>query len=361
MRQRRFVAVGSKAYQKQRQAPAGPGQQTGDSGPAVTPGEVIRFVVCVALIFFGMIGVPTIVAKLVHRGAMPDVTAWLHTADAKRTVRVYHTSSDTTTSMALNDYVLDVLAAEFSPGAPMASLKAAAVATRTYAIHAMTSGAPGGVAAKHDANVTDDSGLDLPLSSQSDIEAEYPSQSLQFLSQLQAAVEETDGLIVTYQQQPILAFMFDESPGETRTSQAALHQKIPYLTAIACPDDKVDPDATTTHTFTARELGQAFGLNQVDVAKLKPTRASDGFVTAVSSGTKTISGADFSAALNLPSADFTWKSSGGNLTITTHGRGLDLGMSLHEAQALAARGMGWQTIISHFYPGTSIQSDTKVP
>lgn len=143
MRQRRFVAVGSKAYQKQRQAPAGPGRQTGDSGPAVTPGEVIRFVVCVALIFFGMIGVPTIVAKLVHRGAMPDVTAWLHTADAKRTVRVYQTSSDTTTSMALNDYVLDVLAAEFSPGAPMASLKAAAVATRTYAIHAMISGAPG--------------------------------------------------------------------------------------------------------------------------------------------------------------------------------------------------------------------------
>ncbi|GMA63530.1 SpoIID/LytB domain-containing protein [Alicyclobacillus fastidiosus] len=356
MTQRRFVPAKSTSNPAKGRAFRG-GPPPNQSDLAVAPSEVLRFVLRIALIFFAIVGLPTIVARSVHRGPMPDVTAWLHTSDAKRQVRVYSTETESTTTMALNNYVLGVLAAEFSPGAPIASLKAAAVATRTYAIHAMTQmGGPPSVANQHGADVTDDASLDLPIASESDVEAEYPNQSLQFLSQLQAAVEATDGQIIVYQKKPILAFMFEESPGRTRSSVDALHQSIPYLPAISCPDDAVDPDRISTNTFDSRELGQAFGQASVNLAQLKLTRATDGFVTSVKAGDQTITGADFAARLSLPSTDFTWLVSKGGLTITSYGRGLDVGMSLHEAQALAAK-MDWQDILSHFYPDTSVQSD----
>ncbi|MFB5191034.1 SpoIID/LytB domain-containing protein [Alicyclobacillus fastidiosus] len=357
MTQRRFVPTKRASNRAKGRAFTGgspPNQPEAD----VTPSEVLRFVVRIALIFFAIVGLPTMIARSVHRGPMPDVTAWLHTSDAKRQIRVYSTETESTTTMTLNNYVLDVLSAEFSPGAPMASLKAAAVATRTYAIHAMTQrGGTPSVADQHGADVTDDASLDLPIATESDVEAEYPNQSLQFLSQLQAAVEATDGQIIVYQKKPILAFMFEESPGKTRSSVDALHQSIPYLPAIACPDDAVDPDRISANTFESRELGQAFGQAAVKLNQLKLTRAPDGFVTSVKAGDQTMTGADFAAKLSLPSTDFQWQVGKQGLTITSYGRGLDIGMSLHEAQALAAKGMDWQHILSHFYPGTSVQSD----
>ncbi|WAH36851.1 SpoIID/LytB domain-containing protein [Alicyclobacillus dauci] len=325
---------------------------------AVTPNEVMRFVLRIVFVFAAIVGVPTVIAHAVHRGPMPDVTAWLNTTDAKTGVRVYDTGSQSTSTMPLNTYILDVLAAEFPPNTPMTSLEAAAVATRTYAVHAMQGSSGSSPLAKsHNADVTNDSQLDLPLANEQDIEAEYPNDSFQFLSRLQAAVETTDGLVLTYQKQPILAFMFELSPGTTLSSQDVFHHNIPYLQAIKCPDDAVDPDGTSTNTFEPREVAQAFSLPTVQWSELKMSRAPNGFVSTVTYGKQVISGADFANLLHLPSADFTWQVRPQGLVITSHGRGTNIGMSLHEAQALAAKGMSWKDILAKFYPGTTVQLD----
>lgn len=364
--------------------------------PATTPAEILRVVLSVALVLFIIVALPAMVAKVSQRGSMPDVTAWLHTVDAQSEIRVYDTGSESASTMPLNDYILGVLSAEFSPTTPIATLEAAAVATRTYAVHAMltrkaaaasssppanTAGqagspaptlpsatataasgsTPGGfsLAIRNNADVTNDSQLDLPMATKSDVEAQYPHKALRFLSNAQAAIEKTDGLVLTYQGQPILAFMFDLSPGKTRSSQAVFGHNLPYLQAVNCPDDASDPDRISTTTRTPNDVAQVFGESSVALASLKLKRASDGFVLSVTDGRHTVSGGDFAAKLGLPSADFKWNLVNGNLNVTTYGRGTDLGMSLHEATVLASKGNGWKSIVSHFYPDTNIQLDDR--
>lgn len=352
--------------------------------PATTPREILRVLLTVLLAFSAMVLLPVGAAKLSLRGQMPDVTAWMRIGDAKTNISVYQVGSDATTSMPLNQYILEVLCADYTPTTPLQALEAAAVATRTYAVHAILLSTPpvaptsvppasatgvstaapitvgtSSVAASHHADVTDDSQLDLPLATEADVQAQYPHQAVPFLSKVQAAVEKTDGRVVTYQNQPILAFMFDISAGATRSSMLALGHNIPYLQRVACPDDSVDPARISTNTFTSSEVAQVFGDPSVDWRKLHATRSSDGFVNSVTDGTHTVSGPIFAAKLHLPSDNFKWTVVHHQLQITSDGRGTDLGMSLHEASILATKGQDWESILSHFYPDTKIQSDDR--
>lgn len=311
----------------------------------------------IALVFVGMVGVPMGVAKLAQRGPMPDVTAWIDMRDAATTIRVYDPASGTTQALPLNEYIFEVLAAEFAPNAPIASLEATAVATRTYAVRAMAEPVAGSLAAAHDADLTDDSNLDLPLVTEAELQSEYPNQALGFTIKLKSAIEATDGTIITYQNKPIMAFMSAVSTGKTRSSEDALGQAIPYLVSIPCPDDVDSPAETWTDTLSIDDIEQAMSVKLSSLSDMQLTRGSDGFVQSVKLGDKTVTGAEFAARLNLQSDDFAWKLSSGSMAINGVGRGSDLGMSLHEAQAMAMAGQSWETIIRHFYPHTSLQND----
>lgn len=341
--------------------------------PATTPQEMFRVSAKVLLAFCLMVLLPVGAAKMFQRGPMPDVSAWMQTTDALSMIRVYRTGSQTTVSVPLNKYILEVLCAEYTPKTPLSALEAAAAATRTYAVHAMLlassqartvssiAGAKmqSSVAIRHHADVTNDSQLDLPMESEVDVESQFPNRAFMFLSHVQMAVEKTDGRVVTYQNQPILAFMFDVSPGWTRWSKVALGRNIPYLQRIACPDDAVDATRLSTNTFSSDEVARVFREPSVNLAKLKATRAPDGFVQSVTDGKRTVSASIFASKLHLPSEDFRWKMVKQKLRVTTYGRGTDLGMSLHEASILATKGQSWKAILSHFYPDTKIQLDDR--
>lgn len=335
--------------------------QGGGSSRAQEPtgrrNPIARVVVRFALVFLGLVALPMGIGKLTERGAMPDVTAWMDTSDAAADVRVYDTERGSTATLPLNTYVLEVLAAGFTPDAPMASLEAVAVATRTYAVRAMTTAIAGSVAATHHADVTDSANLDLPLVTESQLQAEYPAMALDFITKLKAAIEATDGVIVTYQHKPIMAFMSEVSTGRTRSSEAALGERVPYLKAIACPDDAKSPAGEWSDTLSLNDIEHTITTKILSLSDLQLTRSSDGFVQTVEVGDKTVTGANFAALMGLQSTDFTWTLTRNAVIIHGNGRGSDLGMSLHEAQAMASRGASWQSIIRHFYPGAAVVSD----
>ena len=325
--------------------------------------------------------------------------------------------------MPLGDYLIDVLAAELPPTAPPQALEAAAVAARTYAVQAMlanrlgqyptgagpanplslsirsggTTGTPAanggssspsqpsgqrtpsshaaassGAQSGHaqtlrnpvlkGADVTDSGQWDLPLLTAAAQDAKWGSQVDAVRAQYEAAILATDGLIVTYHAKPILAFAFQLSPGITRSAAEVFGQSIPYLQAVACPDDKKvaqQPLQTCSPAQLAARLGipaKSVNVNQFTVT----SRASSGFVVGVRGPQGgSWSGSAFAKALSLPSADFTLKASQGNLTVQSFGIGQDVGLSLHEATVLAAKGETWQHILARFYPGTAITPDVN--
>lgn len=372
-----------------------------------------------------MIVMPTAVALSFKRGPWSSpVQAWLNSSDEQMTIDVYRVRTGDVVSMPLGDYLIDVLAAELPPGAPPQALAAAAVAARTYAVQAMlanrlgqyptgagpanalsipsagTNGAPaahGGStgpsrpsgqtapssqtkkssqpghkasntqpplrnAALKGADVTDSGQWDLPLLTAAAQDARWGSQVDAVRAKYQAAILATDGLIVTYHSRPILAFAFQLSPGVTRSAAQVFDQSIPYLQAVACPDDEKvaqQPLQTYSPAQLAARLGipaKSVNVNQFTVS----TRTSDGFVVGVKGPQGgSWSGSAFAKALSLPSADFTLKASQGTLTVESFGIGQDVGLSLHEATVLAARGETWQHILARFYPGTAITPDVN--
>ncbi|WP_367306735.1 SpoIID/LytB domain-containing protein [Alicyclobacillus acidocaldarius] len=315
---------------------------------------VLQFGVRLALAFAAMVLLPVGIAKALQRSPMPDVSAWIAQHDARIQLRVFDGEAGESRPMPLNTYVLEVLLANCDPSAPMASLEAASVAVRTYAVRAMLH--PSLQARREHADLTDNPSLDLAMETEHELELSIGSQAaLSFIARAQAAIEATDGRILTYGGQPILAFLCEISTGRTRSAEIALGYPVPYLKSIPCPDDAASPARLSTVTYTLGALNQALSAHLSDFSGLRAVRSSDGFVQAVKAGDEVWSGSAFAASLGLASDDFTWVARGDRLVFTCYGRGSDLGMSLHEADALASRRMSYAAILAHFYPGARLE------
>ena len=80
-----------------------------------------------------------------------------------------------------------------------------------------------------------------------------------------------------------------------------------------------------------------------------------GYVHTVQAGNLSISGDDFRYLFNLPSAAFTLKISGGNVTMTTTGEGHGVGFSQYGADTMAREGKTYKELLAFYYPGTIVE------
>lgn len=315
---------------------------------------VLRFAVRLSLAFAAMVLLPVGIAKALQRSPMPDVSAWIAQHDARIQLRVFDVETGESRPIPLNTYILEVLLANCDPRAPMASLEAASVAVRTYAVRSILH--PSLQARREHADLTDNPSLDLPMETEHELELSIGSQAaLSFIACAQAAIEATDGKILMYGGQPILAFLCEISTGRTRSAEIALGYPVPYLKSTPCPADARSPARVSTVTYTLGAFNQALSAHLSDFSSLRAVRASDGFVQAVKAGDEAWNGPAFAASLGLASDDFTFVARGDRLLFTCYGRGSDLGMSLHEADALASHGMSYVAILAHFYPGARLE------
>lgn len=290
-----------------------------------------------------------------------SVLAWMHTSDAHTALRVYRMETADVLVMPLSDYLVDVLAGEMDAQAPMDALQAAAVAARTYAVHAMLSSTvpQPSFAQARGADVTDDAAIDLPWLTAANQELKFKSQFDTYTIRLQQAVQSTDGQVLIYHGQPISAFTFRLSPGQTRDAKDVIGKEIPYLKSVPCPDDGILAK-TSTVTLTAANIVDdlQLGSNNVNAQGFHVTSTDKlGFVRTVTYGNRTWNGQDFARLLNLPSSHFQMKAAGGGLTFTVQGIGDDVGMSLHEAQVMAGNQKSWRDILGVFYSGTQLAND----
>ncbi|WDL95222.1 SpoIID/LytB domain-containing protein [Alicyclobacillus sp. ALC3] len=256
-------------------------------------------------VFAALICVPAVSAWSIHRTSPDLVGRWINSVDAQTTISVYRIGSGTVSHVPLNNYIVNVLAAELPPTAPMQSLEAAAVATRTYIVYLMAhkGAAITSIAAQHGALVTDDPLLDLPWLTEAQQVQKYGANDATYTARLQEAVIATDGKVLTYQGSPIPAFMFALSPGRTRNASAVFGRNMPYLPSVACPADQADPAATRTLTFTPAQLASHLGLASGTAAT--GGTASGGASTTGGAGASTSTGGASTSATSKTGASKT--------------------------------------------------------
>lgn len=277
-------------------------------------------------------------------------------------VRVYRTQSKTIEKVPLEEYVRGVVASEMPHDFHLEALKAQALAARTYIIRRLAdkdfSDTPPG------ADVRDDEGHQV-YQSEAELKERWGFNFEERISRINQAVNETRGLVITYQGRPIDATFFSTSNGYTENSEDYWGQPIPYLRSVKSPWDKESPRFKEQISFSLAEFQNKLGVElTLPVSAGQPfaeivSRTEGNRVKEVKIGDKTFTGREVRELLGLPSSDFTWKVEGDSVVITTTGYGHGVGMSQFGANGMAKEGKKAEEIVQYYYQGVEVEDYRK--
>lgn len=184
------------------------------------------------------------------------------------------------------------------------------------------------------------------------------------IAALRSIVDQVYGEVILYEDEPILAAYTAISPGSTEDGALLWRRSYSYLRPVASPGDRFADGYLTVLSMTEKEFKEKLN-QQSTVEGLKADGKAGAWLTDISytqSGTVehavlcgvTVTGQELRAIFSLPAASFSVEHTDGGFTFTVRGRGHGVGLSQAGAVFFAKRGMGYEEILKHYYPGTEL-------
>ena len=254
----------------------------------------------------------------------------------------------------LESYIAGVVAAEMPALFPEEALKAQAVAARTYAVRKM--------------DETGDSSFPLNIGQAYIDEAarkeRWGDHFLVYEKKINDAVWKTQGEIMVYENEPILAVFHAQSAGQTETAENIWSSPLPYLKSVDSSNDALAPDFQTDTEVSCQEAVKVLKNNEnpsltaeniFDSMKIV-SRSPAGYVTSMDVAGRIMTGREVREALGLRSTNFTFRLDGKNLIFTTKGYGHGAGMSQYGAKFMAEDGKNYHEILNHYYVDIQFKS-----
>jgi len=252
----------------------------------------------------------------------------------------------------LEAYLTGVVLAEMPAFFETEALKAQAVAARTYAWKARTTGGKHG----NSALCADPGCCQAYLTEERYLAMGGTPEGLE---KVRSAVLATAGQVLTYGGELIEATYFSCSGGSTEDAAAVWGTDYPYLQAVPSPGEEDAVHYTDTLTLSAEAFQSALGRQLTGSPEAwfgSPTYTEGGGVAELSICQEVYSGTQLRQLLGLKSTAFSIAAGDGTVTITTSGYGHRVGMSQYGADAMALQGSTYAQILSHYYPGTRMVS-----
>jgi stage II sporulation protein D len=256
----------------------------------------------------------------------------------------------------MEEYVKGVVPSEVNSSWHPEMLKAQAVAARTYALYQhMLSAARDYdvVATVQDQVYKGKTGVDAAVS---------------------RAIDETRGLVLTYQNAPIYAAFSSTAAGLTEDAVNVWSKDYPYLKGVECPFDLESPYYHWRASFRLDKFEQSLrqqGFAVGAITSIEPLSFSRGGRVAKlrvihSEGELVLRGEDLRKSVGysiVPSTQFTIDAVGQDIVLSGYGAGHAVGMCQWGAKELAQLGYSFSTILAYYYPGTELQdmSTTRQP
>lgn len=254
------------------------------------------------------------------------------------------------------EYVKGVVPAEVSSTWHPEMLKTQAIAARTYALYQQM----------------------LSVTREYDVAATVQDQVYRGKQGIDVgilrAVEDTRGLVVTYQGAPIYAAFSSTAAGLTEDAMNVWSKEYPYLKGVECPFDLASPYYQWKSSFKIDTLEQNLrqqGFSVGTIATMTPLSFSRGGRVAKlrilhSGGELILRGEELRKAVGytiIPSTQFAIESIGRDVVLSGFGAGHAVGMCQWGAKELAELGYSFDTILRYYYPGTELQNMalTKTP
>nr|WP_325186134.1 stage II sporulation protein D [uncultured Oscillibacter sp.] len=279
--------------------------------------------------------------------------------DAGTVLRVL--DGETVLEMDLGEYLLGVVRAEMPASFQPEALKAQTVAARTYTLYKLQSGGNHG----DTADICTDHTCCQAYIGEERARANWGADADVYEKKIEEAVAATDGEVILYGGEPILAVFHSSSAGLTRTAGEVWQSDLPYLQAVSSPEaGESIPNYYSRVEFPAEELRQklraAFPEADLDCGLGEILRDAQrdtaGSISTVSVGGVTVKGSSLRGALGLRSACFTWETQGETLVFFVTGYGHGVGMSQYGANAMAEAGADYREILTHYYTGVTVEA-----
>ena len=265
-------------------------------------------------------------------------------------------------TMAMDDYLWGVVAAEMPAAFESEALKAQAVAARTYTLTKLERTTD----AHPEADLCTDVNCCQAYRTKEDAAASWGENAQMYTDKIAAAVADTDGVAVLYEGKPIQAVFFSSADGRTVDAVEVWGNSVPYLTGVDSPEGEEVPNYHSTVTLTAEEFRTAF-LAQYPGADLSGDPSgwfsntvsnSAGGVSSMDVGGVTVSGQDLRTLFSLRSTSFTVSAGAEGVIFSVTGYGHGVGMSQYGANAMAQEGKSYEEILKWYYTGVEVEQYT---
>ena len=257
-----------------------------------------------------------------------------------------------------------VVAGEMPASFEPEALRAQAIAARTYILSRAASGS----AAHPDAAVCDDPACCKAHLTDAELRANWGENYAANMAKIRAAVEDTDGLCLVYEGEPIEAVFHSSSAGMTEDS-GALWGVRPYLVSVMSPETAQDVPGYVTSVLVPEDEFAGKILSERPEASLEGGSAfwlggikndASGRVESVEIGGAEFTGQELRELFGLRSTAFTLDRTDEGFLFTVTGYGHGVGMSQYGANVMAGDGAGYEEILAHYYPGTELAAWTSI-
>lgn len=322
-------------------------------------GVILRYCIFVAII---IVIIPSLIVAMWGWWQPPPPPL-----DSPLAINIFLARTGQVVSLALEEYVSGVVAAEMPALFAPAALEAQAIAARTYVIRRARQFGGGGCSRHPEADVCDD-----PAHCQ----AYLPETALQLkwgmidfarnLAKIQAAVRITAGQILTYRGRPIDPIYHSTCGGRTEYAENVWSNSYPYLRGRVCDFCSHSNRFTEEKVFAIqdfvnllRQEDAALVLAARDLARRPPPveilrRSASGRVKELRVGNRQFSGTALRRLLGLRSTNFLLTVGQNEISITTRGHGHGVGMCQWGADGLARSGKDHAYILKFYYQGVSL-------
>lgn len=256
---------------------------------------------------------------------------------------------------SLDTYIMMALAADIPANYELEALKAQATVIRTYVYV---------VAMKKKTNslTAEDIGLQykaLDAAKASLGEENADAYEKKFLK----AIEDTDNMVITYNDDLIIPLFHPVSVGMTRSSEQAIGKDIAYLVSVESKGDVQSTDymkiSSIPKEAVEKQLKEAYP--DFDLSKdslidniVIDKRDEDGYIKTIQIGEEVITGDEFASLFGLNSTNFYIESYEDSIRFICKGKGHGLGLSQYGANFKALQGYKYDEILEYYFTQTQV-------
>ena len=222
------------------------------------------------------------------------------------------------------------------------ALKAQAIASRTYAIYKMKS-------SKGTYDLVTDKSNQVYITKDV-MQKNWQSNYEYYYNKIKRAVDETKGLVMTYNGDVILSMYFAKSNGKTENSSYVFGSNKEYLQSVESPESNI----TSNVSINKEEFCNKLNIDCKSIIIKDINKTSSGRVNTININGREFKGTEIRSLLGLRSTDFTIDIKD-TINITMNGYGHGVGMSQYGANEYAKSGKSYEEILKHYYQNINIE------